>query len=182
MNVRQVELFAALLTVTAIAAAVLVVGCWLLRRRVRMAAEMLEAISPYVLWLAWIVAATMTLGSLYFSEVAGFVPCTLCWYQRICVYPLSVVLLIAAVRRDRLVAWYAVPMLSIGAGIAAYHYTIEWYPDLEAGSCSATGPECSARWFLELGFVSLSLMVLVGCILMLSLLLLTPAPNEEEVP
>jgi disulfide bond formation protein DsbB len=182
MTVRQVELFVALLTVAAMAGFVLVVGSWLLRRRVRAASDLLEAISPVALWLAWIVATTMTLGSLYFSEVADFVPCTLCWYQRICVYPLSVVLLIAALRRDGLVAWYAVPMMSIGAGIAAYHYTIEWYPDLEAGSCSATGPECSARWFLELGFVSLSFMVLVGCALMLSLLLLTPVANEEEVP
>jgi len=117
-------------------------------------------------------------GSLYFSEVAHFVPCKLCWYQRICVYPLAVILLVAALRRDRSVRWYAIPLAGIGMLIGSYHYLIEWYPNLETGSCSATGPACSAVWFRELGFVSLPLMVVAGCALIITLLLLHP-PVED---
>lgn len=58
------------------------------------------AVRPAAPWLAFAVAATAMAGSLYFSEVAGFVPCVLCWYQRIAMYPLAIILLIAAIRHD----------------------------------------------------------------------------------
>ena len=73
------------------------------------------AIDDAALWLAFLVAATATAGSLYFSEVADYVPCQLCWFQRIAMYPLAVVLLVAAIRRDRSVRWYVGPLAAIGA-------------------------------------------------------------------
>ena len=76
-----------------------------------------------VAWLygAWLVAIMATAGSLYFSEVRSFVPCTLCWWQRIFMYPLVVVLGAAAVERRAAVAWTALPLVGLGAAIAAYH-------------------------------------------------------------
>jgi disulfide bond formation protein DsbB len=121
-------------------------------------------------WLAFLVAATATLGSLYFSEVAHFVPCRFCWFQRIAMYPLSVILLVGALRRDPAVRWYAGPLAAIGAVIAAYHTLIEWRPELDSGACELFGPSCTDVWFKEFGFVTLATMSLVGFLTILLLL------------
>jgi disulfide bond formation protein DsbB len=129
--------------------------------------------------LAWVVAAVTTLGSLHYSLVEGFEPCTLCWYQRICIYPWSVVLGIAAWRRDVGVRLYAIPVLAVGAVIAAYHSWIQAYPP-EGGSsfCTATA-SCTDRFVWELGFVSLPFMSLSACTFMIALLLVArPAARE----
>ena len=62
------------------------------------------ALWGYELWAAFVVAAVATGGSLFFSEIAHFVPCELCWYQRICMYPLSILTLLAAVHGDHRVS------------------------------------------------------------------------------
>jgi len=129
-----------------------------------------SAISDAGVWLAFIVAATATLGSLYFSEVAEFIPCRLCWFQRIGMYPLAVVLLVGATRRDASVRWYAGPLAGIGALIAGYHTLIEWRPELDTGTCELSGPSCTTVWFREFGFVSLALMSLVAFLTILALL------------
>ena len=126
-------------------------------------------ISDASTWLAFLVAATATLGSLYFSEVANFVPCRLCWFQRIAMYPLSVILLVGAVRRDAGVRWYVAPLAVIGAAIAGYHTLIEWRPELDSGACEAFGPSCTDVWFREFGFVTLATMALVGFLTILLL-------------
>jgi disulfide bond formation protein DsbB len=121
--------------------------------------------------LAWLVATIATAGSLYYSEVADFVPCTLCWYQRIAMYPLVVLLGIAAVRRDRGIVRYALPLAAIGAAISVYHYQLEWFPHQEGAFCHA-GVPCSVRWVFELGYISLPLLALTAFTLIGSLLLL----------
>lgn len=134
------------------------------------------------LWLAAAIAIGATAGSLYFSEVAGFVPCQLCWYQRIAMYPLAVIGVVAALRRDRDVVWYSVPIASIGAGIAAYHYLIEWRPALDTGACSANGPACTDIWFREFGFVTLAFMALAGFIGIITFTLAAAgARNRSEI-
>src|SRR5690348_6171344 len=69
-----------------------------------------EAMWGYELWSAFVVAAVATGGSLFFSEIAHFVPCELCWYQRICMYPLSILTLFAAVHGDHRVVRYLLPL------------------------------------------------------------------------
>jgi disulfide bond formation protein DsbB len=122
------------------------------------------------LWFAFAVAATATLGSLYLSEVAHFVPCTLCWYQRIAMYPLAIILLIAAVRRDHGIRIYAATLATIGAAIAAWHRLIQAYPDLEGGlSCDPTHP-CASAYVQRLGFITIPTMALGGFLCILALL------------
>jgi len=128
------------------------------------------AIGEVSTWLAFLVAATCTLGSLYFSEIAEFTPCRLCWFQRIAMYPLSVILLVGAIRKDDAVRWYAGPLAAIGAGISAYHTLIEWRPALDTGACEVTRPSCTFVWFREFGFLSLATMALVGFLTILILL------------
>jgi disulfide bond formation protein DsbB len=118
-------------------------------------------------------------GSLYFSEVAHFVPCTLCWYQRIAMYPLAVILTIAAIRHDRSIRAYVVPLAGIGAVISLYHYVIEWFPEAETGVCSTTIP-CSVQWFDPVfGFVSLPFMALCGFVLIIALVRLRPQEIDQ---
>ena len=81
--------------------------------------------------------------------------------QRIAMYPLSVVLLVAALRRDRQVAWYVLPITAIGAAISAYHYLIEWYPNLDTGGCDPNNP-CTLVWFRRFGFASLPFLAASG--------------------
>ena len=180
MNTETAQLFFTLLTFVAAGGTI---GIVILRIATAAgsdgAARIGSAISDAGVSLAFIVAATATLGSLYFSEVAEFIPCRLCWFQRIAMYPLSVVLLVGAIRRDEAVRWYAGPLAVIGAIIAGYHTLIEWRPELDTGTCDLSGPSCTAVWFREFGFVSLALMSLVGFLAILALLFVRfPATME----
>ena len=133
------------------------------------------------LWLGFVVAATCTLGSLYFSESADYAPCKLCWFQRIAMYPLAVLLLVAAIRKEHLIRWYVLPIALIGLGIASYHYLIEWRPDLDSGTCDLFGPSCTEAWFKEFGFITLSFMAAIGFLAILALLFAPiPATLEES--
>jgi disulfide bond formation protein DsbB len=112
--------------------------------------------------LTFAVAAVATAGSLYFSESAGYVPCRLCWFQRIAMYPIAVVAFVALVRRDRAARWYILPMAVIGAVISTYHVLIEWGWLNDSESCALFGPSCADVWFEAFGFVTLALMALAG--------------------
>ena len=69
-----------------------------------------EFLEDYGGWLAFIIALAATLGSLYYSEIAGFIPCRLCWYQRILMYPLVAVTFVGALRRDDFLPSYVLPL------------------------------------------------------------------------
>ena len=189
MSTETAQLFFSLLTVVAGLGAIgLIVLRVLAGFGNERAARFGAAIGDAATWLAFLVAATATLGSLYFSEIADFVPCRLCWFQRIAMYPLAPVLLVGAIRRDPGVRWYAAPIAVIGAAIAGYHTLIEWRPELDTGTCELTGPSCTAFWFREFGFITLATMALVGFLTILTLLFVrfpsrldAPDPNDDDV-
>ena len=87
------------------------------------------------LWLAWLVAVVATVGSLIYSEVIHFEPCRLCWYQRIAMYPMAIILLVGAIRREAVVKFYALPLAVVGLGISVWHYLIQTFPNLSSGAC-----------------------------------------------
>jgi hypothetical protein len=131
--------------------------------------RVVASVGPSAFGLAWFVAFLATTGSLYFSEVAGFEPCKLCWYQRIAMYPLVIILAIAAARRERAGAIYAAALAGIGALVSAYHLLLEWFPSLDTGACSATTP-CTLVWFRVFGFISLPTLALTAFALILTLM------------
>jgi disulfide bond formation protein DsbB len=141
------------------------------------------AFGSQALLVAWIVSIVTTLGSLYYSEHAGFVPCELCWYQRILMYPLVIVLGVGWLRRDRLAWITALPFVVIGAPISLYHWLVERVPSFaESSSCSIVAP-CTAPYFEKLGFVTLAWMAL-SSFLLIGVLLVVAAlagrQNETE--
>ncbi len=131
-----------------------------------------EAAWGYELWLAFLVAATATAGSLFFSEVAGFVPCELCWYQRICMFPLSIMTLLMALANDHRAARYLLPLPIVGAGIAVYHLLVERGVVGQSTACLASAPGgCATRWIDELGYVTIPVLTLTSFLLVTLFLL-----------
>jgi disulfide bond formation protein DsbB len=120
------------------------------------------------------VAVVAMLGSLWFSEGAHFPPCELCWYQRIAMYPLAVLLPIAALRGDRGFRPYALVLVALGTAISVWHNVIETFPSLDGGSCDPTNP-CTLRWVEGLGFWTIPRLALATFVLIAAALLLDPA-------
>jgi disulfide bond formation protein DsbB len=119
--------------------------------------ELIGGLAPLTFAVPALVTSVSMIGSLYFSEVVGYRPCVLCWYQRIAMYSLAIVLVIAAIRRDRAITPYAMVLAGIGAVISAYHWLLERWPSIDTGTCSADAP-CSVPYFEVFGFVSLAFM------------------------
>jgi disulfide bond formation protein DsbB len=171
MSTRSVQLFCALLAVAVLAFTIGLAAWRIGARRSATAADALDAFAPIATGLAAAIAVGSTLGSLYFSEIAHFTPCTMCWYQRIAMYPLAIILVIAAVRRDRDVLLYVAVLATIGAAISTYHFVLERFPSLETGACTSAVP-CDYIWFEELGFVTLPFMAGCGFLAIINLVTL----------
>ena len=179
MTAQSAQLFFSLLTLLALAVLVVVVLPWV-ARGVR--PVVWDTIEPLRLPLAAAVATTAMVGSLYFSEVANYQPCTLCWYQRILMYSSAIVLVIAAVRRDVDVRRYVIPLAGIGMAVSAYHVLVERFPDVFENHkvCELSIP-CAFTWFKRFGFVTLPVMALIGFATIIALLAV-PAPTLQEDP
>lgn len=140
-----------------------------------------RALWGYELWLVFLVSALATGGSLFFSEIAHFVPCELCWYERICMYPLSVVTLLAALADDPRVARYLLPLPVVGAGVAVYHILIEQGVVSQSSACLLSAPGgCATKWIDEFGWVTIPTLALTSFATVLVFLLaaaFAPAPE-----
>lgn len=183
MNVvSTVALFYALLAVAANIFVIGLLALWFAGGRSERASRWLDAtrsaLGPISLIGAFVVAGLAMAGSLYFSEFAHFEPCKLCWYQRIAMYPLVLILGIAARHGDVRVRRYAAPLAVIGAILSTYHYLLEWFPSLDSGVCSATTP-CTVIWFRQIGFVTMPYLALSAFLLILALLALARVPEPE---
>jgi len=157
--------------VAVVGAAVLAAGSWISPRVVQWRRDAVSVFGPSALLFAAAVAIVCTLGSLYLSEVAHFVPCKLCWYQRVAMYPLAPVLLLAAVRREAKVWPYALLVAVVGASLSTYHILVERFPSLSgSASCDPANP-CTIRWVERFGYLTIPGMALSGFALIAVLLL-----------
>jgi disulfide bond formation protein DsbB len=130
----------------------------------------------YELWAAFVVAAVATGGSLYLSEIAHYVPCELCWFQRICMYPLSIILLLAALANDHRVARYLLPLPIVGFCISVYHLLVENGVVKQTAACEISAPGgCATKWINIFGFVTIPTLALSAFALLTGLLLLAAA-------
>jgi len=188
VSTDAVTLFFALLAVVAQVGTVLAIVLWFGRRHPvigRWGEQARRFVHPLPLPLATAVAVTATAGSFYLSEVAHFPPCTLCWYQRIAMYPLAVILLIAAIRRDHGIRIYAAALATIGAAISVYHRVVQAYPDLQAGSSCDPSAPCTAAYIEQLGFITIPYMALSAFLLILALLWVdrfNKSPDRASLP
>lgn len=123
------------------------------------------------LYLAWLVVLAATTGSLYFSELREFIPCTLCWYQRILMYPQAVILGIASYRRDWRIVPYLLPLNILGAGVALFHYLEQKVPGFGAAEVCRQGVPCSVQYINWFGFITIPFLSLVAFTLVTVLLI-----------
>jgi len=122
------------------------------------------------LLLGLIVSLVATLGSLYYSEVMGYTPCLLCWYQRIFMYPQVFLFGIALWKNDKRVVRYSIALSLIGGLIALYHYTVQ-IGIFTTTACSAVGysASCSDAFFTTFGYITIPMMAFTAFVLLLIL-------------
>lgn len=182
--------FLAILAVIALVGAVLMVVARFTNFTIGF--RFLDALYRVQLPLAAIVAVTATSGSLWFSEGAGWIPCRFCWFQRIFMYSLAVILTIGALRRDRGVKWFAVPLAIIGMCISVWHILVEHRVVEESAVCISF-TSCANPYHVSFGTLdfstgtlvstgvpfTLAVMAFCGFAAILALLL-TPEPLELE--
>jgi disulfide bond formation protein DsbB len=171
-DVVSTTLAAAAVVIQALLAIVLVVAVaaiWSQSAR-RLLSEARDSLLGSEIWIAWGFALVATAGSLFFSEYSQFIPCRLCWFQRIGMYPLAAILLIAAIRRDtRGGALYGLPLAIFGSIVSIYHIYIEHHPEAETASCKIGAP-CTTKWIDKLGYITIPTLALTAFLAIIVLL------------
>ncbi|WP_299092765.1 disulfide oxidoreductase [uncultured Metabacillus sp.] len=125
-----------------------------------------------LLSIGWIASFIATLGSLYFSEILQYTPCDLCWYQRIFMYPLVIILGVGVFKKDASIALYSLILSAIGGCISIYHYSIQKIDFLGEKSISCGIVPCTGEYINWLGFITIPFLALVGFIIIFSTSLL----------
>jgi disulfide bond formation protein DsbB len=164
-----------------LAGLLLLVGLlWLVGLR-RPLAAIRSASWGYELWLAFLVAAIATGGSLFFSEIADFIPCELCWYQRICMYPIALLTLLMALANDHRAARYLLPLPLAGAGVSIYHLLVENGVVEQSQACLVSAPGgCATKWINEFGYVTIPTLALTAFALTFAFLLFAVFDTRES--
>lgn len=167
--------------VLAVVLVVAIVALWSERAR-RLLREARDGLLGSEYWIAWAIALLATAGSLFFSEVSQFIPCRLCWFQRIGMYPLVAILLVAALRRDvRNGALYGLPPAVFGAIVAIYHIYIEYHPEAETAGCKIGAP-CTTKWIDKLGYITIPVLALTAFTAIIVLLVGALSRSRSQVP
>ncbi len=189
----KTEAWLSLFALLTIAANLTVLGAWGVVLAARLspgAAEVRERVSITFglsgLPFAALVAAVATAGSLYLSEDVHLVPCRLCWYQRIGMYPLAIILLVAALRRDWGVRPYALTLALLGPVVSVYHVLVEHYPWMENSvSCDPFNP-CSTNPvkgydFVAYGFMKSIPYMALSAFLLVATILVVADPEVADL-
>ena len=172
----QVSTFFALLAIIAGVGAVAIVGIQVVWRGSQRLGVLRDTQWQNAMLGASIVALVATLGSLYLSEVAHFIPCNMCWYQRIAMYPIGPMLLFAWFRRDASIKPYVMLVAVGGALVSTYHVLLEIFPSLESSTTCGLVASCSTRWVEPLGIYTIPRMALSGFVAIIAALTLVRTP------
>ncbi len=122
----------------------------------------LPLVKKYILYIAFFQAFAAMAGSLIFSEIFHFPPCTLCWYQRIAMYPLVAVFAVAILKKDKNFGYYAWPLIAAGWLIAFYHNLLYYSILPEAAAPCVAGISCTTKFIEWFGFVTIPLLSLLA--------------------
>jgi disulfide bond formation protein DsbB len=130
----------------------------------------------YGLKMAFIAALFATTGSLFYSEVIGYTPCKLCWFQRVFMYPQVILLFLALWKKEKNVGLYCIGLSMVGGLISIYHYLIQTKVT-PAYFCSVAPGEvdCAQKVALQFGYITIPLMALTAFVMII--LLVNKKPN-----
>ena len=141
---------------------------------------MIKHIKENLLYIAWITAVFSIVGSLYFSEVLGLAPCSLCWYQRIVMYPLVLIIGLGIIKKDKHFYDYALPLSVIG-GVIAFYQNLLYYNVISERLVPCTpGVSCVARYVSLLGFIDIPLLALFASIIITATLLIHKKHDQRS--
>jgi disulfide bond formation protein DsbB len=143
-------------------------------------AKLIIFLQDYGVQLAFGPALAALLGSLYFSEIAGFEPCRLCWFQRILMYPLTVVILVGIFNYDELLPKYVLPLSITGMGVSTYHIMVENHVFGSDTICSV-GVSCAIKYVDLFGFITIPVMALTAFTMITALMVGVVWANQYEV-
>lgn len=137
-------------------------------------------IKDNILYVAWITAVASMAGSLYFGEVLGLAPCVLCWYQRIAMYPLVLIIGVGIIKKDKNFYYYALPLSIIGGAIAFYQNLL-YYGIIAEGLVPCTfGVSCTTKYIQLFGFIDIPLLSLISFIIITATLLIHKKLNYVQ--
>lgn len=134
-----------------------------------------------IIFGCWILATLATLGSLFFSEVMKFPPCVLCWYQRICMYPLVLIFLLGLFPPNKIVIKFSLPLVLIGWGISIYHNLLYYKILPESVAPCVQGISCTTVFINWFGFITIPLLAFIAFTLILTLIIFMIYKNQERL-
>lgn len=167
MNVVKILSTATLLSQLALVAVVCMAIISLIKGKKE---KFIAKVRPLLLPFAFTVSLIATLGSLFYSEVLGFEPCKLCWFQRILMYPQSVLYLVAYLSKKKDVFFYTLPLSVIGVVIASYHYLLQrgMSPLTPCGTVGYS-VSCSTTFVMEYGYITIPMQSLTAFMILTAL-------------
>lgn len=136
-------------------------------------------IAFYLPYIAWAQSLLAMLGSLYFSEIAKFPPCVLCWYQRICMYPLVAIMAVGIVRKDKNMPYYVLPLSVIGLLISIYHNLLYYKILPEAASPCQLGVSCTTKFIQWFGFITIPFLSFIAFAIITTCMILLLRKNKK---
>ena len=137
-------------------------------------------INSKINFLCFLVASSATLGSLFFSDIMGFVPCNMCWYQRIFIYPLSILFLINLLYPDDNVYKYTFPIVVIGLLFAIYHNLLMLDIIPESMVPCSSGIPCSTEYINWFGFITIPSLSFIAYLMLFLLLVLGKEKQHDK--
>lgn len=151
-----------ILTIIAQAGMVAIVLALIFQKRFPSLSRFTKSISANALLASFVITLIATFGSLFYSEIAHYEPCKLCWIQRIFMYPQALLFLIAYLKKDRWILLYTLTLSIIGIIIATYHYLLQINLIDEVLPCSAVGysVSCAEKFVMNFGYITIPMMAL----------------------
>lgn len=140
---------------------------------------MKKFLKEYSIYFAWGIALMSMVGSLYFSEILLLPPCVLCWYLRICTYPLVVFLGAAILLKNKAIHWYVLPLTLVGLGVSIFHNLLYYKIIPETLAPCVAGVSCTDKFFQLFGFMDIQQMGLVSIVLINIFLIIHWRTNKD---
>lgn len=113
---------------------------------------------PKIIYFSWMISLIATMGSLYFSNVMMLPPCSLCWWQRVFMYPLAILFSVAFIRRDAVAIWYTTPLVIAGWIVSIYHNLLYYGVIPKSITACSAGVSCTSKQIEWLGFITIPLL------------------------
>ena len=143
--------------------------------------KLLAIIRPFAIPLAWLQAMVAMVGSLYGSEILKFTPCNLCWYQRIALYPQTIILAIAMFRGDKKVWMYALPLAALGWLFGLYQNLLYYGVIPETIALCTNSTPCTTRYMSLFGFIDFPQLSLLALTVIIVLLFISREPKSSVI-